>query len=73
MLTPLALYMQRHGLDDADIASRIGKDRSTVNRIRRGEVRPTLDVAAMIETHTDGEVPMQAWIADAAEAQGEAA
>ena len=40
----------------------IGKDRSVVNRIRRGDVRPTLDVAAQIEASTNGEVPMQAWV-----------
>lgn len=56
--------MQRHGIGDAEFATLIGKDRSIVNRIRRGEMRPTLEVAADIEAKTNGEVPMQAWIAD---------
>jgi transcriptional regulator with XRE-family HTH domain len=54
--------MKRHKLGDAEFALRIGKDRSLVNRLRRGEVRPTLDVAGQIEAKTNGEVPMQAWV-----------
>lgn len=62
MSTPLAAYMQSKKIGDAEFASLIGKDRSLVNRIRRGEVRPTLDVAAAIEAQTDGAIPMQAWV-----------
>lgn len=62
MSTPLQNYMVRHGIGDAEFALLIGKDRSVVNRLRRGDVRPTLDVAALIETRTNGEVPMQAWM-----------
>lgn len=62
MITPLATFMERQKLSDADVALLIGKDRSLVNRLRRGEVRPTLDVAAEIEAKTQGEVPMQAWV-----------
>lgn len=63
MSTPLAAYMERKQISDAEFALLIGKDRSLVNRLRRGEVRPTLDVAADIEAKTDGEIPMQAWVA----------
>lgn len=62
MSTPLQTYMQRHGIGDAEFALLIGKDRSVVNRLRRGDVRPTLDVAGLIEAKTSGEVPMQAWV-----------
>lgn len=62
MSTPLADYMERRKIGDADFAALIGKDRSLVNRLRRGDVRPTLEVAAQIEAQTDGEVPMQAWV-----------
>jgi transcriptional regulator with XRE-family HTH domain len=54
--------MERNKVSDADFAALLGKDRSLVNRIRRGDVRPTLDVAAQIEALTQGQVPMQAWI-----------
>lgn len=62
MTTPLGSYMERHDIDDAAFAVLIGKDRSLVNRLRRGVVRPTLDVAGEIEVKTGGEVPMQAWV-----------
>lgn len=64
MTTPLAAYMERKNIGDAEFAALIGKDRSLVNRLRRGDVRPTLDVAAKIESVTDNEVPMQAWVDD---------
>ncbi len=61
MKTPLANYMKSEGISDAEFALRIGRDRSLVNKLRRGIVRPTLDLAAVIETQTGGEIPMQAW------------
>jgi len=54
--------MERKSIGDAEFAVLIGKDRSLVNRLRRGDVRPTLDVAAKIEVVTEGEVTMQAWV-----------
>ena len=62
MDTPLAAYMERNSIKDDEFAVVIEKDRSLVNRLRRGHVRPTLEVAAKIEAATNGEVPMQAWI-----------
>ena len=62
MITPLASYMARKEIGDADFAALIGKDRSLVNRLRRGAVKPTFEVAAQIEAQTGGEVPMQAWV-----------
>lgn len=61
MHTPLSRYMTEHKLTDAQFAERIGKDRSLVNRLRRGRALPTLEVAALIERHTGGAVPMQTW------------
>lgn len=61
MTTPLADYMQREGISDADLATLIERDRSFVNKLRRGVVRPTLDLAATIEDRTNGGVTMQAW------------
>lgn len=66
MITPLASYMDREGINDADFAIRIERDRSMVNKLRRGVVRPTLELAATIERQTGGAVPMSAWIAEAA-------
>lgn len=60
--------MERTKIGDAEFAVLIGKDRSLVNRLRRGIVRPTLDVAADIEAKTGGEVAMQAWVESLPEA-----
>lgn len=54
--------MERKKIGDAEFAVLIGKDRSLVNRLRRGAARPTLEVAAQIEAVTGGVVPMQAWV-----------
>jgi len=62
MSNPLASYMQKAGVGDADFGSRIGRDRSMVSKLRRGILRPTLDLAAAIETETKGEVPMSVWV-----------
>lgn len=67
MSTPLARYLDDHSISDAEFAPLIDKDRSIVNKLRRGRVRPTLDVAAAIERVTDGAVKMQHWT-DLAEA-----
>jgi plasmid maintenance system antidote protein VapI len=61
MMTPLARFLTDAKISDADFAAKIGKHRSIVNKIRNGRLKPTLDVAADIETHTGGAVPMQAW------------
>jgi DNA-binding transcriptional regulator YdaS (Cro superfamily) len=68
MSTPLSSYMQQTGVDDAAFAALIGKDRTVVNRIRRGLVRPTLEVAAEIEAKTNGAVTMQSWFPSKASA-----
>jgi transcriptional regulator with XRE-family HTH domain len=62
MSTALDSYLKREGITDADFALKIGRDRSMVSKLRRGLVRPTIDTAAAIETHTDGNVAMQSWI-----------
>jgi plasmid maintenance system antidote protein VapI len=61
MSTPLARYLDDNSISDAEFAPLIEKDRSIVNKLRRGRVRPTLDVAAAIERVTDGAVKMQHW------------
>lgn len=73
MTTPLSAYMERNKIGDAEFGALIGKDRSLVNRLRRGDVRPTLEVAAQIETITEGEIPMQAWVAELSDTPPEAA
>ena len=33
-----------------------------VSKLRRGVLRPTLDLVAIIERETAGEVPMRSWV-----------
>lgn len=61
MTTPLDKFLTEANVSDAEFGALIDKDRTTVNRIRNGKLRPTLDVAANIEAKTGGAVPMQAW------------
>lgn len=61
MTTPLDTFLTASKISDAEFGALIDKDRTTVNRIRNGKVRPTLEVAALIETHTAGAVKMQEW------------
>lgn len=63
MSTALDVYMKERAVGDAEFAVLIARDRSMVSKLRRGVVRPTLDVAAAIESATQGAVPMQAWAA----------
>ena len=52
----LADYMARRNLRDGEFARLIGRSRVTVNRIRRGLVRPGWDTIREIRAATDGEV-----------------
>lgn len=62
MSTALDAYMGREGLKDADLAPKIGRDRSMVSKLRRGVVRPTLELADRIEKETGGAVPIRSWL-----------
>jgi len=52
----LSDYMAREKLRDGEFARRIGRSRVTVNRIRRGLIRPSWDTIKQIRAATDGEV-----------------
>lgn len=62
MSTALDAYLTRNSIKDADFAPLISRDRSMVSKLRRGVVRPTLDLAADIERVTAGAVPIKAWL-----------
>lgn len=62
MSTALDTYMDREGLKDADFAPKIERDRSMVSKLRRGVVRPTLELADRIERETNGAVPIRSWL-----------
>jgi DNA-binding XRE family transcriptional regulator len=57
-------WMRRNGVRDAAVAKIVGRDRTIVNKIRRGELLPTLTIAIAIERMTGGEVPANSWVKD---------
>lgn len=62
MSTDLNRYLNDRGIKDAEFATLIERDRSMVSKLRRGLVRPTLDLAAAIERASDGEVSIRSWL-----------
>lgn len=62
MSTALDTYLKDKGIGDAEFAPLIGRDRSMVSKLRRGIVRPTLDLADAIERETGGAVPIRSWL-----------
>jgi transcriptional regulator with XRE-family HTH domain len=63
-MTNLAQWMRQSGVKDRAVADYIGRDRSIVSRIRRGELMPTLTIAVALERLTGGDVPASSWIKD---------
>jgi len=52
----LQAYLAEHRLDDLQFATAIGRDRSTVYRLRTGRTRPDWQTIAAIVEATKGEV-----------------
>jgi transcriptional regulator with XRE-family HTH domain len=52
----LALWLDANDLSDAEFGRRIGKAHSTVLRLKRGEIRPSLETVEAIRTETNGSV-----------------
>jgi transcriptional regulator with XRE-family HTH domain len=50
----LAAYLKKHSLKDADFAERVGCDRTTILRIRRGEHKPSAALMEVIARETGG-------------------
>lgn len=68
MTTALDAYLTAEGIKDADFAPLIDRDRSMVSKLRRGIVRPSIELADVIEKATSGRVPLRSWVPAQAEA-----
>lgn len=55
-------YLSREGLTQRAFASLVGVDQSIVSRLKKGEMTPSLPLAARIERATGGAVPMESWV-----------
>lgn len=63
----LAEWMTSESVDDEGMADRVGADRSTISRIRRGETRPSWPLVARIKAATGGAVSADDFLPDEAE------
>lgn len=52
----VADYMAENGLKDDDLAALVGRNRATINRIRRGVGRPSFGLIKKLIEVTDGAV-----------------
>jgi transcriptional regulator with XRE-family HTH domain len=52
----LSAWMTQEGLDDQELGRRVGKDRSTIYRIRTGTHKPSPDLMEAIAKATGGQV-----------------
>lgn len=48
-------------MTDAALARAVGRERSTITKIRHGTALPSLDLALKIAALTDGKVPVTAY------------
>lgn len=67
----LQTYLSESGLRQADLAQMVGVRQTTISRLARGILTPSLDLAFAIERATKGAVPAAAWVS--AQTQGDAA
>jgi transcriptional regulator with XRE-family HTH domain len=61
MTTPLAAFMDANGLTDEKLARLVGRERSTITKLRLGQARPSLDLAIKIAGLSEGAVPPTAY------------
>lgn len=52
----LSEYMQWKNLTDSQVALRIGVDRATISRIRRGKVRPDWVTIILLKKMSGGQI-----------------
>lgn len=57
----LADYLNQHSINDDDFAAKIGRDRSSVFRLRKGSHKPPPDLMQKIAEVTDGAVLPNDW------------
>lgn len=56
-MTLLDAFMTVKQMTDRELAKLVGRERSTITKIRRGQATPSLEVALKIAEISKGEVP----------------
>lgn len=62
----LAKFMELSQLSDADLAERLGRDRSTVTRLRNGSAKPSFEIMLALERMSDGAIRPSDFVSEAA-------
>lgn len=57
----LKTYRQTNGVRQTDLAKTLGVEQSTISKLESGEIRPSLDLAILIEDVTKKAVPIRSW------------
>lgn len=52
-------WQSKHRVDDQELADAVGVTRSYINRVRRGDVNPSLKIALDIYAYTNKEVELE--------------
>lgn len=60
-MTPLADFMSKAKLTDADLARQVGRERTTITKLKNGQALPSLDLALKIAAISKGAVPPTAY------------
>lgn len=55
-------WLRDEGLDDMAAAIRLRRNRTTISRLRRGKLMPSLALAADIERESRGLVSLADWV-----------
>jgi len=58
----LQAWLKAADVTAAELARRLEYDPSNLNKLLKGTIRPTLDMAFRIERATDGQIPASAWV-----------
>lgn len=61
--TELSRWLDKAGITRDEFAERLGLTRQYTDKLCRGERRPGLEVAVLIEQLTDGAIPPSMWAA----------
>jgi transcriptional regulator with XRE-family HTH domain len=69
----LKAYLKQDGAKQAELAERVGCTQPTISRYKEGDRLPTREIAAKIDEHTAGQVPLSLWIVAASKKFGLAA
>lgn len=62
----LEKYMELTGLTDAELAEKLGRDRTTVTRLRNGSAKPSFEVMLALERLSEGMIRPSDFASEAA-------